>query len=224
MTLKLEKRVQIVLPVRVAVWNEGCKPVFQMGCTYDVSINGARLTGFKGGTAVGDILVVQRAKSRALYRVMWVGKPGTPHHDQIGVHCIEPEKMIWEANLSELVEQYEPVLTRFGDQVKSEGLVQTPAATATVYVFSENSGRRVAKGNLIGISHQLCKVKTQDQLGLQTAVQILITSDSFDVRMRGCVQSCDKSDTLSLALHAIRRGDRRAFSYMLAQRATATNK
>jgi len=43
--MKLEKRVQIVLPVKVSPWNEGQKPAFQMACTFDLSQKGARLGG-----------------------------------------------------------------------------------------------------------------------------------------------------------------------------------
>ena len=216
MTLKLEKRIQIALPVRIAVWSEGTKPVFHMGCTYDISLKGARLTGFKGVTAVGDILLLERAKNKALYRVMWVGKPGSPQQGQIGVQCIEPEKLIWEANLGELEEQYEPILAGMRDQLASDETVQIAPGVAKAEVFSEGSGQRKAKGDLVSISHQSCHVKSTEEVPMRSSVQVLITADAFDIRMLAYVRASDVPGILSLGLRDIRRGDRRSLEYLMA--------
>jgi hypothetical protein len=215
-TTKLEKRVQIVLPVRVAIWTEEGRPTFQAACTYDVSVHGARLVGVKGVRGVGEILMVERGKNRALYRVVWMGKPGTPQQDQMGVQCVEQAKVIWDSDLIQMEEQYEPLLATLGDQLKiEETAVEVAPGRAQAQIFNEASGQVVATGELIRISHKACQVKTSDTTPTRSSVQILITAPTFDIRLRGYVQSSDIPGMLSLGLREIRRGDRRAFAVLM---------
>ena len=221
MTTKLAKRVQILLPVRVAVSVEGQRPAFQMACTCDISAQGARLTGVRGVKTIGEVLVVERGKSRAFFRVMWIGKPGTPQHDQVGVQCIEQGKLIWDVNLDEAEEIYEPVQAGMGEQMKGDEVVEQPPGTAQVQIFSEASGQSVAKGDLIRVSYKSCYMKAAESVAMRSSVQILITADSFDIRLRGFVQPTDVPGILSLGLQDIRRGDRRAFGVLMGKAAGA---
>jgi hypothetical protein len=166
---------------------------------------------------VGEILALERGKNRALYRVMWIGKRGTPQQDQIGVQCVEQGKVMWDEMLEELEEQYEPVLAGLGEQIKAEdGTVEVAPGSAQVQVFNQASGQPVAKGELIGLSYGMCAVKTEDKVPPRTSVQILITSADLDLRLRGQVLSSDVQRVLRLGLHEIRRGDRHAFGTLLA--------
>jgi hypothetical protein len=220
MTTKLEKRVQIMLPVRVAVWVEGQRPAFQMACTCDISVHGARLAGVRGVTAVGEVLAVERGKNRAFYRVAWIGKPGSPYNDQIGAQCIEQGKVIWDVNLDELQEQYEPILAGLGDQLQTEEWVEVVAGTTKVHVFNEASGKALANGELARISYKACQVNTAAEAPPRASVQVLITAATFDIRLRGFVQKSDIPAVLSLGLNEIRRGDRRALALLLGKTAT----
>jgi hypothetical protein len=224
MTTKLEKRVQIMLPVRVAVWVEGQRAAFQMACTCDISVHGARLAGVRGVKAVGEVLAVERGKNRAFYRVAWIGKAGSPQHDQIGAQCIEPGKVIWDVNLDELQEQYEPILAGLGDQMQSEEWVEIPAGTTKVHVFGEASGKPIANGELARISHKACLIKATVEAPPRASVQLLITSATFDIRLRGFVQKSDVPAMLSLALNEIRRGDRRALAVLMGKTAAGAAK
>lgn len=225
MTTKLAKRVQILLPVRVAVWVEGQRPGFQMACTCDISASGARLVGVRGVKAVGEVLVVERGKGRAFYRVMWIGKPGTPQHDQVGVQCIEQGKVIWDVNLDEAEELYEPVPAGLGDQLRGrEQVVEHPAGGAQVQIFSDASGQSLAKGELTRVSYNSCHIKTSASVPVRASVHILITAETFDIRLRGFVQPSDIPGNLSLGLQEIRRGDRRAFDALMGKTGKARGK
>ena len=155
-----------------------------MACTANVSTHGARLVVVRGVKSVGEILALDRGKKRALYRVMWIGKPGTPQQNQIGVQCIEPGKMMWDEMLEGLEEQYEPVLAAIGAQITHD-TVEIPPGRAQVQVFNEASGQALANGELIGVSYNVCDVKTKDKAPPRASVQILITSAELDVRLRG---------------------------------------
>lgn len=214
--MKLEKRVQIVLPVRVAPWTEGQRPVFQMACTFDLSHKGARLGGVKGVKEAGQILVLERAGSRAFYRVMWIGKPGTPQGDQMGVQCVEPGKWIWDLDLAELEEQYEPIKTGLKEQagLGPAGPVRPQGFLAHV-IPSEVSVEPV-KGDLTELSQSLCQVHATAKLPLQIAVQVLLVGADFDLRMKGTVQRCEPGKGVIVNLIEVRRGDRRRLNYLLA--------
>jgi len=185
-----------------------------MACTANVSTHGARLVGVRGVKSVGEILALDRGKKRALYRVMWIGKPGTPQQNQIGVQCIEPGKMMWDEMLEGLEEQYEPVLAAIGAQITHD-TVEIPPGRAQVQVFNEASGQALANGELIGVSYNVCDVKTKDKAPPRASVQILITSAELDVRLRGHVLSRDLPGVLRLTLREIRRGDRKAFGMLM---------
>jgi len=48
---------------------------------------------------------VQRHGRRAKYKVIWIGKPGTRHADQVGVECMEPNNIIWEQDIRTRLQQ-----------------------------------------------------------------------------------------------------------------------
>lgn len=214
--MKLEKRVQIVLPVKVSPSTAGQKPVFQMACTFDLSQKGARLGGVKGVKEAGQVLLLERSGSRAFYRVMWIGKAGTPQADQMGVQCIEPDKWIWDLNLAELEEQYEPISTGLQEIAKMGGGPVRPRDFRAHIIPTEVSINTV-EGELSELSQSLCHVHVAAQLPLQIAVQLLLVGAEFDLRMKGTVQRCDPARGITVNLIEVRRGDRRRLNYLLGQ-------
>jgi len=215
--MKLEKRVQIVLPVKVSPWNEGQKPAFQMACTFDLSQKGARLGGVKGVPQAGQALMLERGGKRALYRVMWIGKAGTPQADQMGVQCVEPDKWIWDLNLAELEEQYEPISTGIQEKagIGAGGPVKPQGFRAHI-IPSEGSVEPV-EGEVIEMSQSLCHVRASAKLPLQIAVQILLVGADFDLRIKGTVQRCEPEKGVTVNLIEVRRGDRRRLNFLLGQ-------
>lgn len=216
--MKLEKRVQIALPVKIINRTPEGRPVTQMACTFDISDTGARLVGIQGYSA-GDIVALERGRNRAMYRVMWVGKSGSPLDRQIGVRCVEPEKMIWEVNLQELEEQYEAILTGVGDALRlADGtLPRRNGDFAFGRVIAENTNADTAEGRVTFLSYTECCVRTATSLVPKIAAQILIISDEVDIRMRGNVQRTDPARGLVLDLTDVRRGDRRKLKFLIEQ-------
>ena len=48
-------------------------------------------------------------KSKAFCRVVWVGDPNSEVRGQIGLQSVESDRILWEAELRDMVEVYEPV-------------------------------------------------------------------------------------------------------------------
>jgi hypothetical protein len=46
-------------------------------------------------TTAGQKIQVKCGRKKALFRVVWVGQPGSYQADQVGIRCLEPEKNIW---------------------------------------------------------------------------------------------------------------------------------
>jgi hypothetical protein len=51
---------------------------------------------------VGEIIGIQYGKEKSRYKVVWVGRDNTPQARQIGVHCLEPGKRLFRAELAKI--------------------------------------------------------------------------------------------------------------------------
>ena len=83
--------------IRVKVYGTDRRgnPFSQTAYSVDISRSGACLEGVGFLTAPGMALEVKRGWKKSCFRVVWVGKPGTPRAGQVGVLNLEPEKNIW---------------------------------------------------------------------------------------------------------------------------------
>lgn len=95
-SLRKEKRVSAVLPIKISPHNEPYRT--RPACTCEVSTRGAKLMKIDG-IGEGDILWIMRNTRRAQFRVVWVGVPGSDRAGQIGVESMEPDKFIWDDDL-----------------------------------------------------------------------------------------------------------------------------
>jgi len=92
-----ERRLHIA--VRVKVFSDDNSLDSQACCTYEISTTGARLVAAQGIREVGQIVSLQRHNRRAKYKVVWLGKPDTPHAGQVGVEALEPNNVICEIKI-----------------------------------------------------------------------------------------------------------------------------
>ena len=90
-----ESRNQRSIRVRVYGTDGRGNPFSQTAYSVDISRSGACLEGVGFLTTPGMELEVKRGWKKARFRVVWVGKPGTPRAGQVGVLCLEPENNIW---------------------------------------------------------------------------------------------------------------------------------
>jgi hypothetical protein len=92
-----EKRLHVAVPVKVFLTADVA--TFQLCCTYEISMVGARLVAVAGISKVGQVVWLQRHNRRAKYKVIWIGKEGTEQSGQIGVEVLEQANVIWENEL-----------------------------------------------------------------------------------------------------------------------------
>ena len=70
------------------------------GTTVDISSLGARLALPSESLELGEVLQVRNGPREAVFRVVWIGVPGTATAGQFGVECLSPETNIWDLDLS----------------------------------------------------------------------------------------------------------------------------
>jgi hypothetical protein len=92
-----EQRLHIAVPVKV--YADLKTTDSQTCCTYEISLVGVRLVAPQGITQVGQVVSLQRHGRRARFKVIWIGKPGTPHEGQVGVETLEPQNVIWDTEI-----------------------------------------------------------------------------------------------------------------------------
>jgi hypothetical protein len=94
---RIEPRSSHQSPVRVFGLDSAGKPINQTAWTVDVSQHGARLKGLPCSNGPGETIGLRLGTEKARFRVVWVGKQGTPQEGQAGLLCLEVGKFIWGA-------------------------------------------------------------------------------------------------------------------------------
>ena len=98
----------MVVPVRVRLAGTSDEDqASQLAHTLDASDSGVKLAGFRGEVNVGDVIEIQHRHERALFRVVWIHVLEKSSEKHIGAECVEPDKNIWGAEFSLLVDEYE---------------------------------------------------------------------------------------------------------------------
>lgn len=107
---RFQKRIHVALPVRITYWDKDKKPGLEMACTYDISPHGARITSLRCVKEMGEIVAIERGRNKSFCRVVWIGEPNSELNGQIGLQCIETERAMFESELREMDEIYDPIL------------------------------------------------------------------------------------------------------------------
>jgi hypothetical protein len=92
-------RIAKTIEVLVKGFDRKGNPFTQTTFTIDISERGARLEGLGGIIGAGETIEIKNGWKKARYRVMWIGPPGTPEANQVGICCMEDNKNIWGASL-----------------------------------------------------------------------------------------------------------------------------
>jgi hypothetical protein len=74
--LLMGKLVHLALPVRWSLIEQGGRSPIEVACTYDIHPRGARLVSGRE-VNVGDLVVVERGRNKAVCQVVWRGHGAT---------------------------------------------------------------------------------------------------------------------------------------------------
>lgn len=198
-----------MLPVRLQRESDPPPRKKISACTFDISEHGARVAGLQESFENGEILILERASKRAKYKIVWIGKPGTPLGGHAGMQLLDGQEAVWDVELAELQEEYEPIIL-------DDSLIPTHreatfiAGKAKVKI---PGGSAPAEGSLVQLSERECTFLIDKEFPRNSTVTLFLSGEGFDLRCRGTVRAF-ASGHLIVDLNEIRRGDRRLLDYL----------
>jgi hypothetical protein len=222
-TKRRQKRVRIALPVRTWISDENGKPVLHAACTLDVTPTGARLTGVRGRAEMGAILTVERGRSKARFRIIWVGEPGTPHEGHLGIDCVDAGRWNWDLQLPADTGDdgsFEPV--RLGADNRRKPPPRYSCA-GTVKLQRETANADSLRGHLRDINQLGCFVRVTPQPSLHTRLELVVTAEGVAIRARGVVHRVDGASGIFIQFTEVHREDKRALEHLIGRLSGSEN-
>lgn len=220
---RLDKRIHVALPIRVTYWDSESKPRLEMACTYDISSRGARVTGLRCVKQAGEIIVVQRGINKSFCRVVWVGEGGSELNGQVGIQCVESERMMWENELRDLEEVYE-LLQQDGclhrmnsgggvlngnrrrhQRFEIEGIAELPTVSVSLQ----------REAGLKNLSETGCLLEPRHNLIPGADVKLVLNVSNYDLSVKGKVRHSVRDLGVGIEFREIRKGDRQVLQYLL---------
>jgi hypothetical protein len=221
---RIARRIHVALPIRVTYWDSSSKPCLEMACTYDISESGARVTGLRHVKATGEIIAVERGRNKAFCRVVWIGEPNSELDGQIGIQCVESDRLMWEAELRDMQEIYDPIVregnTRHQNfSVGSANQNRRRHERFDIEGLAEllKHGPNGTRGEAVlrNLSELGCLISTEQALPLGTELKLVLNVDSYDLSVKGQVRHADDQLGLGVEFSEIRKGDRQILRFLL---------
>lgn len=218
------KRIHVALPIRVTYWDSENKPCLEMACTYDISSRGARITGLRCVKATGEIVAVERGRNRAFCRVIWVGEANSELHGQVGIQCVESERLMWETELRDMEEVYDPLqrdtgISRMNSSApagsgNNRRRQQRFTAEGVAELLKRGPDATHAEADLKNLSETGCLVKTKQAVLPGTDLKLVLNVSNYDLSVKGQVRHAAEVG-LGVEFREIRKGDKQMLQYLL---------
>jgi hypothetical protein len=215
------KVVHLALPVRWSlVGQEGRGPA-EMACTYDIHPHGARLLSTRT-VSVGDLVMVERGRNKAICQVVWSGDPSSPLRGQFSVQCVEG-RTPWDEELRQMEEQYQPVIldgTQYGT-ARGFGRPETNRRRRPrFYVEGEAEvidGVQRVTGEVQQISEYGARIASKEMLRPGQDFRLMMNMFDISVAVKAQVKYLINNLGMGVEFREIRRGDRPLLSYVLSK-------
>jgi hypothetical protein len=213
------KLVHLALPVRWSLVGETRGGV-ETACTYDIHPRGARLLSGRD-LNLGDLVMIERGRSKALCQVVWTADPASPLRGQFTVRCVDSVKSPWDEELRQIEEQYQPVIL---DGPRGSRGFSRPDANRRrrprFYVEGQaevvGGGQRV-EGELQQISEYGARISSAETLKPGTDFRMMLNVFDVSVAVKARVKYLVDNLGMGVEFQEIRRGDRPLLSYVLSK-------
>lgn len=221
----VEKLIHLALPVRLTHTSGGTRGDSELACTYDIHPRGARLLSFRN-VAVGDLITVERGRTKSVCRVVWTGDPQSALRGQFTVECVEGTRTPWDEELRQMEEQYLPVsgegkdkkfvsaAPRRGESNRRRGPRFHVAGAADL---SEIGGLTRVEGRLEQLSEHGCLVSASDLITPGTGLRMVLNLYDVSLALKGDVKYTAGKGAMGVEFREIRHGDRPLLDYVLSQ-------
>ena len=98
MDRRSQQRISVELPVQIWGMDANARPFTQPASLRTISGRGATLQGVSAQLKPGDLLDLQYQGTKAQFRVVWLGKPGTEMHGEVGVENLTSNIQLWDVD------------------------------------------------------------------------------------------------------------------------------
>ena len=227
-----EKRIQVAIPIRITCFNEHAQPRLEMACTYDISAHGARITGLRSEVKEGEILVVERGRNKAYCRVAWIGSSDSPLHGQVGIQSVESGRTLWEAELRDMREVYDPIardgilyrMNSAGGSHNGNRRRQPRFSVEGMVDLVQNTQETThLAATLKDVSEYGCLVGVKELLSPGTSLKLVLKIEKFDLGFKGEVRHAAEGLGLGIEFREVRKGDRAVLLHVLRKLAENEN-
>ncbi len=223
-----EPRTTFATSVRVFGLDGSGRAVNQLANTVDVSHHGVRITGVQSWEGPGEIIGVRNGVLKARFRIVWVGKPGSPQQGQAGLVCEDTGRFIWQTVPAEAGG---PPLSI--EEISSDQPTRTPAprTTGPDGVNRRRDARYLVDGgvqvremgtpsaqwaNVHDISHAGCYIETRSPFPLGTMLEVNVNIGETQFRSRGLVTNCHKLVGMGIRFTEMPPADRERFEALVS--------
>jgi len=98
MDRRQQQRVFVELPVKIWGMDANSRPYTQPASLRNISGRGATLQGVSAQLKPGDLIDLQYEGTKAQFRVVWLGKPGTEMHGSVGIENLSNDVQLWDVD------------------------------------------------------------------------------------------------------------------------------
>ncbi len=202
------KRLHVALPIRVTYWDGAQKPCLEIACTYDISEHGARVTGLRCVKEAGEVIAIERGKSKAFCRVVWVGEPNSELQGQIGLQCVESDRPVLPEGDGKRPRTFAAhERRRRRERFSLEGTAELVEA-----------GTQNSKANSVVLKNMSeigCLVLTNQIMPAGTNLIVTLHVDDQKLTLKGQVKHADPHVGLGIEFHKIRKGERQILQFLI---------
>jgi hypothetical protein len=213
------KLVHLALPVRWSLVGE-TRGAVETACTYDIHPRGARLLSGRD-LNLGDLVMIERGRNKALCQVVWSADPATPLRGQFTVRCVDSVKSPWDEELRQIEEQYQPVILDGPGGARGFGRSDANRRRRPrFYVEGQaevvGAGQRV-EGEVQQISEYGARISSSETLTPGTDFRMMLNMFDVSVAVKAKVKYLIDNLGMGVEFQEIRRGDRPLLSYVLSK-------
>ena len=219
--LRTRKLVHLALPVRWSLIGQEGRGSAEVACTYDIHPQGARLVGSRD-LNIGDLILVQRGRNKALCQVVWSADPASALRGQFTVQCVDG-KTPWVEELQQTEEEFQPVILDGLDRRRSSVVVTRPDVSRRrrprFYVEGQAEvmeGVQYVAGEVQQISEYGARLSLEQ---MRPGADFRLMLNLFDVSVVVTAQVKYLVDKVGMGVEfqQIRRGDRPLLDYVLSK-------
>ena len=220
--LLMGKMVHLALPVRWSLVGQDGRGPLEVACTYDIHPRGARLLGGHD-LSLGDLVMVERGRNKALCQVVWTADPGSQLAGQFTVQCVE-KKTPWDEELRQLEEEYQPVILGKSSNVRTNQENRRRRPRYSVDGKAEViDGVQYVEGQVEQISEFGARINARDLLRPGTDFRLTLNVFDVSLALKAQVKYLVNNLGMGVEFHEIRRGDRPLLEYVLSTLRKARN-